>query len=135
MKKVIVMLLWSQAAFAGLTLTLTPTAQPAAPGAEVLFSGTLTNTSATERLFLNDITFTPTPPNVTALSSNAFFANVPGILLPGETYGGPLFRISLSTAPPQRRLVDRVGTEPTPAPARSSDRPRRVRRSVPAARP
>lgn len=106
MNKVILIFLWSQAAFAGLTLTLTPTAQPAAPGAEVLFSGTLTNTSATERLFLNDIAFTPSPPNVTALSSNAFFANVPGILLPGETYDGPLFRISLSTAP----AADYTGT-------------------------
>ena len=42
--------------------------------------------------------FTPEPPNVTSLSGNAFFVNVPGILLPGETYEGPLFRIALSNA-------------------------------------
>jgi hypothetical protein len=92
------MFLWSQTAFAGLTLTLTPSAQPAASGAEVLFNGRLRNTSATERLFLNDVAFTPDPPAVTTVSGNAIFANVPGILLPGEKYEGPLFRIALSNA-------------------------------------
>jgi hypothetical protein len=97
-----VLLLWSQTAFAGLTVTLNPVAQPVSAGAEALFSGTLTNTSATDKLFLNDITtsFTGDPQNDTALSSNAFFANVPGILLPGETYVGPLVRISLSGTSP-----------------------------------
>lgn len=85
---------------AGLTLVLTPPAQPVAAGAETLFSGTLTNTSATDKLFLNDITaaFTADPQNDTALYSNEFFADVPGILLPGETYDGPLFRIALSSS-------------------------------------
>jgi|GEM_PF-1278600 len=84
---------------AGLTLALTPPAQPASPGAEVLFNGSLTNTSAAEKLFLNDITatFTADPQSDTALSSNEFFADVPGILLPGETYDGPLFRVALSS--------------------------------------
>lgn len=98
MRVLLLMFLWSQTAFAGLIMTLTPPAQPAASGAEVLFSGSLQNSSATERLFLNDVVFTPDPPNVTTLSGNAFFANVPGILLPGETYEGPLFRIALSNA-------------------------------------
>ena len=102
MKRVLIMLLWSQTAFAGLTLSLNPVAQPGAAGAEALFSGTLTNTSTTDPVFLNDIgvAFTADPQSNTALSSNAFFANVPGILLPGETYDGPLFRISLSGASP-----------------------------------
>lgn len=87
-------------ALAGLTAVLTPVGQPASPGAEVLFSGTLTNTSSTERLFLNDISvvFDADPQTDTSLASNDFFSNVPGILLPGETYDGPLFRISLSEA-------------------------------------
>ena len=102
MKPVLGLLLWSQTAFAGLTLSLNPMAQPVAAGAEALFSGTLTTTSTTDRLFLNDIavTFTADPQSDTALSSNAFFANVPGILMPGETYDGPLFRLSLSSSSP-----------------------------------
>ncbi|OYW75883.1 MAG: hypothetical protein B7Z37_11200 [Verrucomicrobia bacterium 12-59-8] len=102
MKYVLGLLLWSHTAFAGLTLSLNPVAQPVSAGAEALFSGTLTNTSATDRLFLNDVmaTFTADPQGDTALSSNAFFGNVPGILLPGETYDGPLFRISLSGISP-----------------------------------
>ncbi|MDB6007146.1 MAG: hypothetical protein JWR15_4133 [Prosthecobacter sp.] len=104
-----VLLLWCQTAFAGLTLSLNPGAQPVSAGAEALFSGTLTNTSATDKVFLNDVAvaFSADPQNDTALSSNAFFANVPGILLPGETYDGPLFRISLSGMSP---AVNYTGT-------------------------
>ncbi|WP_395739575.1 hypothetical protein [Prosthecobacter sp.] len=95
-------MVWSHAslAFAGLTMVLSPSGQPVAAGGEALFSGTLTNTSATDKVFLNDIavTFSADPQSDTALSSNAFFANVPGILLPGEVYDGPLFRVSLSGA-------------------------------------
>lgn len=99
MRWMLCLLLCGQTAFAGLTLTLNPVAQPVSAGAEALFSGTLTNTSTTDRVFLNDLTaaFTADPQSDTAISSNAFFANVPGILLPGETYSGPLFRISLSS--------------------------------------
>jgi hypothetical protein len=102
MKQALVMLCCCHTAFADLTLTLNPVAQPVAESGEALFSGTLTNTSATDKLFLNDLsaTFTADPQSDTALSSNAFFANVPGILLPGETYDGPLFRISLSSSSP-----------------------------------
>ena len=109
MKRVLWMLLGGHTAFAGLTLTLNPDAQPTAAGAESLFSGTLTNTSATERLFLNDVAvvFAADPQSDTSLSSNAFFANVPGILLPGETYDGPLFRIALSGVSP---AVNYTGT-------------------------
>lgn len=102
MRRLLFLLLGGHAAFAGLTLTLNPNAQPVAAGAEALFTGTLTNTSATERLFLNDVaaSFTADPQSDTALASNAFFANVPGILAPGEVYEGPLFRIALSNASP-----------------------------------
>ncbi len=102
MKKTLFALFWCHTAFAGLNVTLNPVAQPTSSGAESLFSGTLTNTSTTERLFLNDIvaSFTADPQSDTTLSSNAFFASVPGILLPGETYDGPLFRIALSSTSP-----------------------------------
>lgn len=110
MKRVLWMLLGAPSAFAGLTLTLNPNAQPTAAGAESLFSGTLTNTSATERLFLNDVAvvFAADPQSDTALSSNAFFANVPGILLPGEIYDGPLFRIALSGGSPAANYAGTV---------------------------
>jgi hypothetical protein len=109
MKTLLLVMLASGMAFAGLTITLNPNAQPGSTGAEALFSGTLTNTSATERLFLNDIaaSFTADPQSDTALAGNAFFANVPGILDPGEVYAGPLFRIALSAVSP---AVNYAGT-------------------------
>ena len=88
---------------ASLTIALAPVPQVAEQGAELIFSGTLTNTSATDKLFLNDLapTFTGVSATHLALKTNAFFANVPGILLPGETYTGVLFRIAIgSLAPP-----------------------------------
>ncbi len=88
----------SVSAKADLTLSLAPASQAAAPGAELLFSGSLTNTSTTEKLFLNDIAASLT--SGTALKPNAFFANVPGILLPGESYSGPLFKLKLEAAAP-----------------------------------
>lgn len=103
MKKLLLMLAMAcQTAFAGLTLTLNPSAQPVSAGSEALFSGTLTNTSSTERLFLNDIaaSFTADPQSDTALASNAFFASVPGILQPGESYEGPLFQLTLTDSSP-----------------------------------
>ncbi len=88
---------------ASLTLALAPAPQVVEQGGELIFSGTLTNTSATDKLFLNDIgaTFTGNSAAHLALRTNAFFANVPGVLLPGETYTGVLFRIAISSlAPP-----------------------------------
>lgn len=100
----IVGLLFSMAGLsrADLTFTLNPAAQAAIPGAELLFSGVLTNTSTTDKLFLNDLQATLTGDAAThvVLKSNAFFANVPGILLPGEVYNGPLFRVRLGNSAP-----------------------------------
>ena len=86
-------------AMAALTLQLTPANTAAAPGATVTFQGVLTNTSATSKLFLNDLQATLTGASISnlTLKTNTFFANVPGILLPGETYNGPLFQIKLNT--------------------------------------
>ena len=85
---------------AGLDFTLTPAVQPTAVGAEITFSGTLTNNSATDNLLLNDIHFDLNGQAATALSpdANSFFANVPGVLLPGESYTGPIFTVLLNSA-------------------------------------
>lgn len=87
---------------AAITLVLAPAAQDAAHGPELVFSGTLTNTSATETVFLNDLqaTFTGDAATFLTLNTNTFFANVPGILLPGEAYTGVLFRVTLGAAAP-----------------------------------
>ena len=88
-------LAFGQKASAGLVLTLNPAAQNAAPGRTLDFTGTLTNASPTDKLFLNDIALSGTDPAL-ELQANTFFANVPGILLPGETYDGLLFRVRLA---------------------------------------
>jgi hypothetical protein len=80
---------------AGLSLTLTKPDLVAVPGAEVLLSGLITNTSATDKIYLNDITAGAT--SGLTLKPNTFFANVPGILLPGESYHGLLFKVKLES--------------------------------------
>lgn len=87
---------------ADLTMTLSPAERCIVPGKEVAFTGTLTNTSTTDKVFLNDIraTLAGASTSQVVLKSNAFFANVPGILLPGETYDGPLFRVRLNVGAP-----------------------------------
>ncbi len=83
---------------AALTLSLSPASQAVAPGAELVFNGLLTNTSTTDKVFLNDLqaSLTGSAAGNVVLKTNAFFANVPGILLPGETYNGPLFHLQLN---------------------------------------
>jgi hypothetical protein len=85
-----------------LTVAIESSVQNAARGTEIVFSGTLTNTSAVDKLFLNDIhaTLNGSTATYVALQRNDFFANVPGILLPGETYTGPIFRLALDAASP-----------------------------------
>lgn len=88
---------------AELTAALSPSVRNGARGAELVFSGTLTNTSATDKLFLNAIAATLDAGSAPylALKSNAFFSNVPGVLLPGESYtDSEIFRIALSGAAP-----------------------------------
>ncbi len=85
---------------AAVTLTLTPSVQNSAHGPELVFGGTLTNTSATDKVFLNDVqaSLASNVAAVLTLNGNTFFANVPGILLPGETYTGVFFSVILSAA-------------------------------------
>src|SRR5688500_3032464 len=85
---------------AGLEMSLAPSVQNAAGGTELVFTGSLTNSSATDKLYLNDIAATLAGESALSLTlnSSAFYSNVPGILLPGEIYEGVLFRIALSDA-------------------------------------
>jgi hypothetical protein len=88
---------------AALEFTLAPSVQSGPVGTEVTFSGTLKNNSPTENLFINDIQFNLGSAAVAALApnSNVFFASVPGILLPNETYSGPIFAVTIKSAPTQ----------------------------------
>ena len=87
---------------ANLTVVLDAAPRVVEQGSVLVFSGTLANTSATEKLFLNDVqaAFTASSAAYLALKPNAFFANVPGILAPGESYVGVLFHIAVSILTP-----------------------------------
>lgn len=87
---------------ADLAFVLTPSTQSGVETNEVFFTGTFTNTSATDNLFLNNIqfAFTNAATNYLTADTNVFFANVPGILLPGETYSDVIFGIAVNSATP-----------------------------------
>jgi hypothetical protein len=97
--------LLAPSAQADLAFVLTPAAQSDVGSNEVIFTGMLINTSLTDDLFLNDIQFNfiDEADNYLAADTNAFFANVPGILLPGEIYSDVVFGITIfpSTPPGQ----------------------------------
>ncbi len=83
---------------AGVTVSLSSSVQNSARGTELIFSGTIINTSATDKVFLNDLAFSLSGASATCLAPevNSFFANVPGILLPGESYTvSEVFRVML----------------------------------------
>jgi hypothetical protein len=86
---------------ADLPFSLTPAAQSGVGTNEIFFTGALTNTSLTTN-FLNNIqiTFTNAATNYFTADTNVFFANVPGILLPGETYTDVIFGITVNSATP-----------------------------------
>src|SRR3954469_16120868 len=85
-------LLGASVAWAGLTASLTPAVQNSGQGRTLIFTVTLTNTSGTDTLYLNDLQFALNGSAATLLKpdTNTCFSNVPGILSPGETYSGPL---------------------------------------------
>jgi len=87
---------------ADLAFVLTPAVQSDVGSNEVFFTGTLINTSLTDNLFLNDIQFDfiDEATGHLAADTNAFFANVPGILLPFETYSDVVFGITIDPATP-----------------------------------
>ena len=85
---------------ADLSFSLSPAIQSGTGTNEVFFTGVLTNTSPTDNLFLNQIqfAFTGAATNYLMADTNVFFQNVPGILLPGETYTDVIFGIAINPA-------------------------------------
>ena len=96
------LMLLGVSARAGLAFTLTPGSQSGMGTNEVVFVANLTNGCQTNNLYLNDIhmCFTNAATNYLAADTNAFFANVPGILLTGEVYTGVVFGVPVSLAAP-----------------------------------
>jgi hypothetical protein len=94
-------LLLSAANAQTLSFSLTPAAQSGVGTGEVFFIGALTNTGLTTN-FLNNIqfAFTGAATNYLTADTNVFFANVPGILLPGETYADVVFGAVINPATP-----------------------------------
>lgn len=94
----VVLLAVPHPAEAAVAISLAPAAQSPTRATQFIFSGTLTNTSATEKVFLNDLQtqLSASATGVLALETNTFFANVPGILLPGETYTGIIFGMEIN---------------------------------------
>jgi len=93
------------AARAELAFELTPAVELGVVSNEVVFDGTLVNTSPTDSLFLNAIQFNLIDAAAGYLSAdtNVFFVNVPGIFTPLETYSDVVFAIALNPATPPGR--------------------------------
>jgi hypothetical protein len=87
---------------ADLAFVLTPAMRSGVGSNEFFFTGTLINASLTDNLYLNDIQFDfiDGAADYLAADTNVFFANVPGILLPFETYSDVVFGIEINPATP-----------------------------------
>jgi hypothetical protein len=85
---------------AELALSMTPAASSGLTNDEIFLTGTLTNTSLATNIFLNSIQITldGTATNFLTADTNVFFANVPGILLPGENYNDVVFAVAVNTS-------------------------------------
>jgi hypothetical protein len=95
-------LLLAVSARADLVFVLAPAVQSGVGSNEVIFTGTLSNISPTDDLFLNNIQFNfmGEADDYLAADTNVFFANVPGILLPGETYADVVCGITIAPGTP-----------------------------------
>jgi len=87
---------------AGIMFTITPTVQYGVKSNQVIFTGTLSNANVTGDVYLNDLQFSFTGVATNYLSGNAnvFYANVPGVLFPGETYSDVVFAVNLDSGTP-----------------------------------
>ncbi|MGD0614390.1 MAG: hypothetical protein ABSA69_02995 [Verrucomicrobiota bacterium] len=96
------LLVSAESARADLAFELTPAVESGVVSNEIVFNGTLINTSPTDTLFLNSIQFSfiDAAAGYLAADTNVFFANVPGILAPLETYSDVVFAIVLNPAAP-----------------------------------
>ncbi len=92
------LVLSSSVARAALSFVLTPAVHVAARSNEVFFTGILSNTDPTNDLYLNAVQFIANG-NFTS-DSNAFFANVPGILSAGQTYSDVVFGVTINPTTP-----------------------------------
>jgi len=84
-----------------LIFTLTPQATP--PGTSLaLLSGTITNPAAPSDVLVNDLQFALSGASATFLmpDTNPFFANVPGVFSPGDSYSGIVFGLQLAPNTP-----------------------------------
>lgn len=88
----------SAPARAGLALCLTPSLESGLGTNEVVFTAALTNLCQANNLYLNGIQmcFTNAATNYLTADTNAFYANVPGILLAGGSYTGEVFGVPIS---------------------------------------
>lgn len=95
-------LLFAATAQGGLGFVLTPAMQSGMGSNEVVFAGALTNASLIDNVYLNDIQlrFTGAATNWLAADTNIFFANVPGLLLTGETYTDMVFGVAINPSIP-----------------------------------
>ncbi len=84
--------------WAGLSFVLTPNTQIGACGAEVTFTGILSNTDPVADAYLNGIQIVASG-NLSTVT-NDFFANVPGILSAGQTYSDTVFSVTIASAAP-----------------------------------
>ena len=87
--------------YSALVLTLTPPVRSDVPSDALVFSGTILNSGPAD-VFLNGIFISFTPPAGTYLSEdqNFFSANVGSVLLSGESYIGPIFRLPITPNTP-----------------------------------
>jgi len=81
---------------------LTPATMSGVGSNEVVFAAALTNASPPDTMYLNDIqlSFTDAATNYLAADTNVFFANLPGILLAGETYTDIVFGVTVNPSTP-----------------------------------
>jgi hypothetical protein len=81
---------------------MTPKATP--PGTSLaLLSGTITNPAgAPSDVLVNDLQFALSGASATFLTpdTNSFFANVPGVFAPGDSYTGIVFGLQLASNTP-----------------------------------
>lgn len=91
----------SALAQSNLVFSLSQASQPGIGSNAVAFAGTLINESPTN-LYLNNIQFAfiGAATNNLGSGSNAFFMNVPGILLPGESYKDVVFSVTVNPGAP-----------------------------------
>jgi len=85
-----------------LQFVLSAPSQSGAGSNAVVFAGSLVNPSLSINLFLNNIQFVFFGPatNYLGAGTNTFFANVPGILRPGEVYDDIVFAVGINPSTP-----------------------------------